>query len=134
MTFNEMYGVGARLGFAAACRFPLLQNVSDPTINEYPEADGHVRVNVTWEVDGGAATAVMKIDCTPTNVHFLTLRSGVDHPTGIYTALCAALPDFFRNRGVEYFTAQPGGANSEGVLRQRGGWEPGEFLRWRVAT
>ncbi len=132
MTLNDLYGVGALLGFTAACRFPLLPNVSDPTVQQFDAGAGHVRVNVTWLVDG-TTTAVMKIDCTAKEVCFLTLRSGVDHPTGIYTALCAALPDFFRNRGVVNFTATPSGVNSRSILRTRGAWDGEAALLWRVA-
>jgi hypothetical protein len=127
MTFNAMYGSGALAGFRAACSFPVLGfPLTDDDIAEAPNGD-LVRVVVTWP-----AGASMKIDCSPTNVHFLTLRSGSDHPTGLYTALCNALPDFFRDRGVQTFTAAPRDPEAEGLLRTRGFWDA--VMRWRLAA
>lgn len=127
MTLTTLYGSGALAGFTAACRFPLL-NYSDPIIVQADTPTGSVRVNVAWDHPDGRAE--MKIECWPERVHYLTLRSGADHPTGLYTALCEALPDYFRNRGVLTFTASPRDVDGEAILRSRGAWDAA--MRWRI--
>ena len=114
---DRLYGDGASEGFANALP-------GDPTeVLEIEVEGGHVRVNVVWE------DATMKIECSETQVHYLALHS----PGGLYTKLCDALPGFFKDLGVQTFTASPGDADSDAVLRRRGDWhsaKPG--LVWEI--
>jgi hypothetical protein len=79
---------------------------------------------VTWDA------ARMKITCYPLEVRYLTLTSGADVPTGLYSDLVKALPKFFKDRGVLEFTASPGTPQSETILRRRGSWDGA--MRWRL--
>lgn len=75
-----------------------------------------VRLYVEWE-DGG----LLKMDCSPTNVHFLTLN--VTPKSGRYTQLCNTLPSLFKAYGVDTFTASPLDEHSSAVLKRRGSWQ-----------
>lgn len=110
---DNLYGTGTSKAFASAC--------SAPTVEV--ETDLGVRVNVEWE-DG----SVLKIECSPDEVNFLTLRSQRE---GLYSDLCDTLPELFKDRGVKSFRASPSGPESESILRKRGAWgDDPKGLRW----
>lgn len=104
-TLDELYGAGTAEAFAAA------------TGGECAEVEipGGVRVYVRWK-----NRSALKIDAYPDRVHFAALRSTRKN---LYSDLCAALPDLFRERGVERFTASPGTPESDAILRKRGEWQ-----------
>lgn len=112
---DSLYGKGTSSAFIGATGASI----------EQAHIEGGVRVYCSWG-DG----SVMKIDCSPDRVHFLTLASERE---GLYSDLCATLPDLFRERGVEAFTASAADSESEAILRKRGEWEQAERgLRWEL--
>lgn len=116
MTLAELY----RRGTAKA--------IADATGADLTEApiEGGVRVYLTWE-NG----STMKIDAYPERVHFLTLSS---KRRSLYSDLCRTLPDLFRDRGVERFTASPATPESDAILRKRGEWHdaPDRGIEWTL--
>lgn len=112
---DSLYGKGASSAFIGA--------TGASTIGAHIE--GGVRVYCEWQ-DG----SVMKIDCWPERVHFLTLRSERD---GLYSDLCDTLPDLFKGWGVKTFTASAGSEESDAILRKRGDWQDAERgIRWEL--
>lgn len=113
MTFDGLYGEGARAQLES-----LLNSAggSKSTLAEFPVGTDAVRVNVTW------GTSVLKMECRADRVHFLTLRTGKDIPTGLYTALCSALPSVFKAWSVVKFTCSPADSSAEAILKTRGSW------------
>lgn len=110
---DSLYGKGASSAF---------QKATGGSVTEVSIKDG-VRVYVGWD-DG----SVLKIDCFPRYVHYLTLKS---YRKGLYTDLCGTLPDLFKQRGVESFTASPADVESDAILRRRGNWQDAERgIRW----
>jgi hypothetical protein len=114
---DALYGEGTTTDFHAA--------LPGKPKAEQVEAGGGVRVNVTWQ-----DSSLLKIHCTPTRVHFLTLRSERE---GLYTDLCKTLPSLFKARGVQEFTCSPADPESGAVLRKRGAWQTSpRGLRWEL--
>lgn len=112
---DSLYGKGTSSAFIGA---------TGAAIDQAP-IEGGVRVYCAWN-DG----SVMKIDCSPDRVHFLTLNS---KRKGLYSDLCESLPELFKDRGVEAFTASAADEESEAILRKRGEWERAERgLRWEL--
>lgn len=109
---DSLYGKGTSSAFIGATR---------AAIEQAPIEDG-VRVYVRWE-DG----SVMKIDCWRERVHFLSLTS---ERKGLYSDLCDTLPDLFKERGVEVFTAASANEEADAILRKRGGWN--ELMEWEL--
>jgi len=114
MTLDELYGEGFASAFALAV---------EGDVTEYPIPEG-VRVYVAWS--GGS----MKIDCTPLNVHYLSLQSD---RTQRYSDLCGALPALFKSVGVLTFTAAPKDGAAKAVLKRRGSWnDDGSRIVWAI--
>ncbi len=111
---DSLYGKGASSAFRKATG----GSIDEVTL----DAVGGVRVYVDWD-DG----SVLKIDCYPERVHFLSLTS---KRKGLYSELCDTLPDLFRDRGVKVFTAYPANDEAEAVLRKRGEWD--DAMRWAL--
>ena len=110
---DNLYGEGTSGAFSEACAAPAVE----------VETDLGVRVNVEWK-DG----SLLKVECSPDEVNFLTLRSERE---GLYSDLCDTLPELFKDRGVKSFRASPSSTESEFILRKRGRWETDpKGLRW----
>lgn len=124
MALDALYGNGTSAAFASAVT---VAGWPAPEIEEIALEGGNVRVNIAW----GAAE--MKFECSPDNVHFLSLLSGKTLPAGLYTALAIPIPPFFKARGVRTFSCSPRDAASTTVLKKRGAWrdEP-RGLRWEL--
>ena len=113
---DEMYGEGTSKAFRAALEGKA--DIAEVWVGAY------VRVNATW------GRSELKIDCWPRRVHFLHLRSGKKNT---YTELCEALPPLFKERGVQEFTASPGGPEEAEILMKRGEWRLGPGgLVWEI--
>lgn len=114
---DSLYGKGTSKAFSEACGASAVE----------VETDLGVRVNVEWK-DG----SLLKVECRPDEVNFLTLRSERE---GLYSDLCDTLPELFKKRGVETFTARPATPESEAILRKRGDWHQHPKragLRWII--
>lgn len=107
MTLDTLY----KRGTAKALREAL---GGDAVLVEVVEIDEGVRVYAEWP-NG----STMKIDAYPDRVHFATLTSKRKR---LYSDLCKVLPDLFRDRGVERFTASPATPEADAILRKRGEW------------
>ncbi len=101
MALDDLYGPGTEDALRA------LLPGADVVTSTAP--DGSVGVRGSW------ADSVVKFVCFPERVHFTTLRG-----TGRYAWLCARLPVFFRERGVDTFTASARDEQSARILRRAG--------------
>lgn len=109
---DTLYSKGTSKAFKKACGTSAVE----------VETDLGVRVNVEWK-DG----SVLKIECSPDEVNFLTLRSERE---GLYSDLCDTLPELFKERGVRSFRARAT-EGSKGIVLRRGEWrDDPKGLRW----